>query len=1248
MKIAFVYPRFEKFLSDNPELDSGLSDYFLGDFTTPPSLGIPILSSLTPESHEKILIDDNSGDLVDYKAGYDLIAINCFTPQASRAFEIADGFRAEGVKVVMGGFFPSFMPELCLEHCDSVCTSESEPVWGLILRDAEHNELKRVYRGGCRVDLDSLPTPDRSIFYNKGSYDWEEDLVQVTRGCMYKCAMCAIPAHMGTRMRFRSVERVVEEIKGLKYENVYLADDALFFPKRCVLDYSSELLKALIPLNKKYFVSSTAALNTDSGFLDLMAEAGVKNFYCTMNVDPVSIKALQGDKRSVETIVELVKSIEGRGIRFFGSCALGRDWDDNSIADRILDLYDKAGIKTSEFFIFTPYPGSPQWGRMERQNRIIDKDWRHYNGAHVVCKPERMSSDELYGEFIKVWNEFYRRLKGQHLSNLEPSTWEEGRQIIGKPLQRKGVPGAAAVTGMGIISPIGCTHSEVTDNLRAGRHGLRGIKRFDASPFTANHAGELKEFRPEDYLTEEELESYDDMYLIYSIAAARLALEDAGIGVSEDTALLAATCNGGLLSGEEEYKWKHGKSDIPFSERINLQAQYYGYGKALAASLGIKEGGWIFTTACSSTTGALDLAKTLIARGDCKRVLVGGADTLSLANLAGFDGLKATSSEITAPFSLPTGLNVGEGAGFWVVEEMETALLRNARIHARIDGGATSSDAYHPTTPDPRGDGVMRTLSKALDESGLSISEIGYLNAHATGTEANDKAEVKGVKKFLGDIEIPVVALKSFFGHCMGSTGIIEATCGVLAMNRGFIPPTVNYTDPRPGCEIDCVPNQARESDYNAFISSNYAFGGNNAAVVISAWDSEIKRNKHKKKRVVITGTGAVTSIGLSIDENLESLRTGRSGLVSAESLGTESVESELAGLIKEYRARDIDRRLSFSGISNKISRFAVTSSWEALNRSGIRISRRNSGDYGVVMGICNGSPETAHMDRVFSTENNEADVICFSNITANSVAGWVSNQLVLKGSNTTLSPGHHAGLQALFYAVSDVSDQKSEGIVVSCSDEVYPQTYYNYNLLGFLYSGDEERDYRIRLNERKKKVLGEGSASLFVETLDTAEQRGAEIFGEILGYGMTLDADPFLEQSLDHSGMIRAGTRALDDSGLMGEDIDAVVWGPQGNVQDYKVIGAAQELLGKERIKDIPFISTSLYTGYIESASSLHAVACTLSSLKKGDGLWDSKTEDVLPGSKADGEIKNILVLAGSDTGYNYSVCIRLNPSSV
>jgi 3-oxoacyl-[acyl-carrier-protein] synthase II len=1168
VKIIFIYPRFEKFLSNNPDIDSGLISYFLADFTTPPSLGIPIMAAWTPQNIEVELIDDNSGDAVNYDAPADLVAINCFTPQATRAFEIADQYRAHGKKVIMGGFFPSFMVDECLKHADSVNIGEVEPTWLQIIDDAKKGALKKKYIGGASFDVSQLKIPKREIFYSKTNYDWDEDLIQLTRGCLYNCAMCAIPAHMGGRIRFRPIDKVIEELKTLKYENVYLADDTLFFPHRKMHDYAVEFFKAAMPLGKKYFVSSTMALNIDKEFLDLAARAGVKNFYCTMNVDPLSIRALQGGQKEQQLLCDLVKTLEDRDIRFFGSFAIGRDWDDTSIADRVIELYLKANIHTSEFFLFTPYPGTVHWDRLERQNRIFDKNWSHYNGAHVVAHHQTMSDEQLYGQFVKVWTEFFKLQKERHVSHLEPSTFSEGKKIVGKPLQRKGVKGQAVITGIGVLSPIGNDPVSILKSLKDARTGLAPITRFDMRHFRTNIGGEIKGFKPEEFLTKDEIGEYDDLYLQYAVAAARRAIKDAGINqpdpkkINYDIALVLGTCNGGLLSAENEYRWKHGKGGKVFNEKENLQAQLYGFAKAMAHALGIGGEIWLVTTACSSTTGALGLAQLLINKGYYKTVITGGSDSLCIANVSGFNAIKALSTGVTAPFSLPEGLNIGEAACFTVIEEMESALLRNARCLGKLVGHATSCDAYHPTSPDPRGDGAFRTLRDALSDAGLDIKDIGCINAHGTGTGANDRAESKGISKLIGENKIPVISLKSFFGHCMGTTGILEMICNLQAMNDGFIPPTINFSEPRPGCSLDYVPNKPRSARYSAFLSSNYAFGGNNAAIAVAQWDAEIPARNKKQERVVITGVGTVTSLGLGVDNLINRLTHNDVGIAPISRLELAGMKSNLAGLVSDFSEADVDRRLNFRDM-NPISRFATAAARLALESAQLKVTPKNAENVGIVMGICNGSDEAPHMDSVFKSDTLQADIASFSNAVANSTAGWVANALSLKGVNSTLSPGPHAGMQALTYAYNILSEGRANHLIAAAADEIYPQSYFNYNLMEYLYQDDKEKNFKIRLEEPKRKVIGEGSAALVIETLTAAKERNAPILGEVLGYGMAADPLSFSNQCLSPDALMHAVNSAINRAKVDINDVDLIVWAPQGNGQDKPVVDVLHQLLG-------------------------------------------------------------------------------------
>jgi 3-oxoacyl-[acyl-carrier-protein] synthase II len=815
-------------------------------------------------------------------------------------------------------------------------------------------------------------------------------------------------------------------------------------------------------------------------------------------------------------------------------------------------------------------------------------------------------------------------------------------------MQRQGVRSQVAITGVGILSPVGDKPAEITAALHEGRHGLAPVSRFETASFRTSLGGELKKFSASDWLSPAELKELDDPYLHYAVAAARQALRDAGLAwdrkqARSDIGLVLATCNGGLASAEAEYAWKHGRSSRAFDERMNLHAQYYGFGKALASTLGLRGEAWVVTTACSSGTVALGLAQTLIQRGYYETVLVGGADVLCVANVSGFDALKATSLGQMAPFSLPVGLNIGEGACFWVVESLERALLRKARCLGRLAGHATSSDAYHPTTPDPRGNGVVRTLSAALEDAGLTLADLGCINGHGSGTEANDRAESRGVARFIDGHSIPLVSTKSFFGHCMGVTGLLEATCQLLAMNAGFIPPTLNFTEARPGCGLDYVPNQAREKRYFSFLSANYAFGGNNAAVAVTAWDAPTVPKARSERRVVVTGLGAVTSAGLGIQATLETMRRNEVRLSPVTNFPLRDARSRLVGRVASFKASEVDRRIDFEGL-NQISRFAVAAGKLALDHAGLKVTPNNGERAGVVMGVCNGPSEMGHMDSVFSSENFAADVGSFSNITANSTAGWVSNALYLKGVNASLSPGPHAGLQSLAYAYDALVENRAEVVLAGAADEVYAQTFYNYDGIGFLYAGEQELDYRLRMESDKRKVLGEGAAMICLETAEAAAKRGAPILAEMLGYGSSMDAQGFLEPNLDCDGMKRAIRLALSRAKVSAADVRLAIWAPQGNRQDLKVIEAGQEIWGAEFAK-IPLVTTTFNTGYIEAASILVSLAAAIEALRdpNATALWPQRTglpeldsRALLP------QTDYFMALASTDLGYNYAAVFR------
>jgi 3-oxoacyl-[acyl-carrier-protein] synthase II len=281
-------------------------------------------------------------------------------------------------------------------------------------------------------------------------------------------------------------------------------------------------------------------------------------------------------------------------------------------------------------------------------------------------------------------------------------------------------------------------------------------------------------------------------------------------------------------------------------------------------------------------------------------------------------------------------------------------------------------------------------------------------------------------------------------------------------------------------------------------------------------------------------------------------------------------------------------------------------------------------------------------MDSVFSSENYVANIPSFSNITSNSTAGWVSTQLYLKGVNASLSAGPHAGLQSLAYAYDALAEKRARVLLAGAADEVYAQTFYNYDGMGFLFSGPEEADYRLRLTSAKRKVLGEGAAMLVLETAGSANARGAKILAEVLGYGMSMDAEGFLAPNLGADGLKYAVELALSRASITPERIGLLVWAPQGNRQDEKVLQAAQEIFGRQ-FAQLPLVTTSFNTGFIESASILVSLAATLVALEDGTSLWPQRTGlPELDHRALAAPPEFILALASTDFGYNFAAVLR------
>ena len=404
-----------------------------------------------------------------------------------------------------------------------------------------------------------------------------------------------------------------------------------------------------------------------------------------------------------------------------------------------------------------------------------------------------------------------------------------------------------AVTGIGVVTPIGTGKENFWAALKAGTNGIGKITRFDPTDFTAQVAGEVKDFVPEQFIDKKELKRMD-RYTQFALAAAKLAIEDSKLDIEkidgDRAGVFIGTGIGGMdtLHSQYEKLFTKGASRIsPFFIPMAITNMAAGN---VAIAFKLRGACECIVTACASGTNSIGSAFRVIERGDADIMLAGGSESaISPAGVAGFAAMKALCTDhnddpahASRPFDKNrSGFVMGEGAGIILLEKLEHAKARGAHIYAEIVGYGRNDDAYHITTPAPGGITQAKCMKLALDDAGLKPTEIDYINAHGTSTQFNDKGETEAIKNLFGEhaYKIPVSSTKSMTGHMLGAAGGVEAVAMIMAIETGIVHPTINYETPDEGLDLNYVPNKFQEHEVNAAISNSFGFGGHNACIVL-------------------------------------------------------------------------------------------------------------------------------------------------------------------------------------------------------------------------------------------------------------------------------------------------------------------------------------------------------------------------------------------------------------------------------
>jgi 3-oxoacyl-[acyl-carrier-protein] synthase II len=402
----------------------------------------------------------------------------------------------------------------------------------------------------------------------------------------------------------------------------------------------------------------------------------------------------------------------------------------------------------------------------------------------------------------------------------------------------------AVVTGLGIVTAIGGDVPSFWKNLLAGRCGIGDITLFDASRYRSQKAAEVKGFAPSRCYAKRRLQRMSRCDHL-GLKAAEEAIFDAqlpGPGTDrEEIGIFIGGGAGGIFSAEKYRREMIQKGRRRARPSLLLPFATCALTDSLAERYNLLGPRATLATACSSSATAIGYALSLIRSGEVVAAIAGGSESLSEVTFGGFNALRSVDEDPCRPFDRNRrGLSLGEGAAILVIEESGHARRRGARIYAEIKGYGLTADGYHMTAPDPEGKGAFRAMEAALKDSGIGPEGVDAINAHGTATPANDVAETRAIKALFKARarEIPVSAIKSMIGHCLGAAGAVEAVATVLSVHEDQIPPTIHYQTPDPECDLDYVPNQARTGHVGLALSNSFAFGGNNTALVFGKWKS--------------------------------------------------------------------------------------------------------------------------------------------------------------------------------------------------------------------------------------------------------------------------------------------------------------------------------------------------------------------------------------------------------------------------
>ncbi|OWV00470.1 beta-ketoacyl-[acyl-carrier-protein] synthase family protein [Fibrobacter sp. UWR2] len=786
------------------------------------------------------------------------------------------------------------------------------------------------------------------------------------------------------------------------------------------------------------------------------------------------------------------------------------------------------------------------------------------------------------------------------------------------------------VTGLGVICAVGNNVEETWNNALKSVSGIHKTTSVDTVNCYADLAAEVKC----DTLDEIEAPEEKDRVSKLCIKAANEALTDAGLSNFNDdqrVSVIIGSCVGGVISIEHYHQGAKEAADIPKMPIASIASQ-------VAETCGA---GGIVTNvanACAAGTISIALACDLIRAGKADVVLAGGADSFAAVPYSGFLSLHALDENGCSPFNHCNGITLGEGAGIVIVESYEHAQKRNAKTYCEVLGSGVTSDANHITAPREDALCLMEAMNRAVKNSGIAKSDIGYVNAHGTGTGKNDYAEMTAFKTFFGE-ENPTVSVSStkvMTGHCLGAAGAIEAVFSIKALTTDTVLPTLHYSAEDSAAlkekagTIDFVQNEPRKKPLQSVMSNNVAFGGTNASIVFSKQPGDVSAQSAKAKKIAVTGLGIVSPMGNSKAAYIEAVKAGK----KPESASVKSVIS-----LDDYKELGI--KMAFYRKLDNLGQLQTVSGMRALQDAAFTVTDDNAKDIGIIVGTSEGGlGSTYDFEELIAREGNaNGSAFKFPHTVYNAAGGYLSICSGIKGYGVTITTGPLSGLDSIGYSMNVIHDGQEQAMMATGTDENIPVITEFAQKLGVAAS-----EVVAPFANAEGCVVGDGSVSILLEEESYAKARGAKVYCYALGFGHGRKNVKFGKLAGSDEALDKAINDALADAGLKASDIDAVCGFANGfkKIDDIEK-GALQRVFG-DKLASMPLFEVKERTGEgrAGSASLAASEAAMLLSgeLESDNAYFVAADGSVSNKAAAAANLKNVLIISFA-AGGSYSAVV-------